>query len=421
MQCKNQSDSGETARFYCHKELLRLRRTICVDDIQASFESTPSSRASELTQNSEAYDCNMPRTRFQGVVPQIPTLRELIRNRSNDYSAEEQAFRRETGQELTRVSASHALGTSGKLPRASVSVVVPCYNGHPTIPYLLRSLSNQLYRNFELVLVDDGSTPPIPLALLLDEGCGFDLKLVRARKNLGYSAARNVGIQCAEGEVLILMDDDLCPPESATLAAALRHECVERMVFLAFREDADWTTFTSSAGSVPRLERDWRWITHINPNHVRLSVFNVEQRTGDIRIVEESAMLKQLGFGAALGFWDLPTLVSSHGLSLRRADVIEAGGFVEQGRMNHWGIDDLSFGATLIAFGVKVAPALEWRCWHLKQEGRETTRARQFASFLSRLPDYISYLDQPWPAQNFPVRRIIPISRQGSLEELAVA
>lgn len=349
------------------------------------------------------------------------TLRELIRNRSNDYSAEEQAFLRETGQELTNVSTADASGVSGKLPTASVSVVVPSYNGHRTIPYLLRCLSDQLYRNFELVLVDDGSMPPIPLELLLDQACGIGLKLVRTRMNLGYSAARNVGIQCAEGDVLILMDDDLCPPETATLAAALRHQCIERMIFLAFREDADWAAFTSSAGSVPSLERDWRWITHINPNHVRLSVFQVEQRTGPIKIVEESAMLKQLGFGAALGLWDLPTLVSSHGISLRRVDAIEAGGFVEQGRMNHWGIDDLSFGATLIAYGVKVAPALDWRCWHLKQEGRETTRAKQFASFLSRWPDYISYLDQQWPAQQFPARRIRSVSQQGRVEELAVA
>jgi glycosyltransferase involved in cell wall biosynthesis len=349
------------------------------------------------------------------------TLRELIRNCCNDYSAEEQAFLRETGQELTRVSASFASSTSVKLPRATVSVVVPSYNGHRTIPYLLRCLRNQLYRNFEVVLVDDGSSPPMPLALLFSEVSGFDLKLVRSRKNLGYSAARNVGIQCAEGDVLVLMDDDLWAPESVTLAAALRHECIERMIFLGFREDVEWATFTSSGGSVPGLERDWRWITDIKPSHVRLSVFNVEQRTGAIKIVEESALLKNFGFGAALGFWDLPTLVSSHGLSVKRTDIIKAGGFVEQAGMNHWGVDDLSFGATMIAYGSKVAPALEWRCWHLKQEGRETTRAKQFASFLSRWPHYISYLDQRWPAQRFPVRRISPVSQQGSIEELAVA
>jgi len=217
------------------------------------------------------------------------------------------------------------------------------------------------------------------------------------------------------------MDDDLWPPQTLTLAAALRHECIERMIFLGFREDADWATFTSLGGSAPRLERDWRWITDIKPSHVRLSLFDPEQRTGSIKIIEESAFLKKLGFGAALGFWDLPTLVSSHGLSVRRTDVIEAGGFVEQEDMNYWGIDDLSFGATMIAYGIKVAPALEWCSWHLKQEGRETTRVKQLASFLLRWPHYIGYLDQRWPAQRFPVRRISPVSQQGRLEELAVA
>jgi hypothetical protein len=347
------------------------------------------------------------------------TLREMIRNRCNDYSAEERVFLRETGQELTRVSP--AASASVSLPTASVSVVVPSYNGRRTLPYVLQFLRNQLYRNFELVLVDDGSMPPIPPALFVKDADGLNLKLVRTRTNLGYSAARNVGVQCAEGDVVVLMDDDLQGPETVTLAAALRHQCIEKMIFLAFREDAEWAAFTLGGRSRPALERDWRWLTDIKPSHVRLSIFNAEQRNGTVRIIEESGFLKNLGFGAAVGFWDLPTLVSSHGLSMTRRDLIEAGGFVEQGGMNHWGVDDLSFGATMVAYGVKVAPALEWRCWHLKQEGRETTRAKQFASFLSRWPNYISYLDQQWPAQRFPMRRIGLVSRQENLEELEVA
>ncbi len=346
------------------------------------------------------------------------TLRELIQNRCNDYTAEERTFLHETGQELTRVSPDRA--ASAKLPTASVSVVVPSYNGHRTLPYVVQFLRNQLYRNFELVLVDDGSAVPIPLELLVGGAGAFNVKLIRVRTNLGYSAARNVGIQCADGDVLVLMDDDLLGPETVTLAAALRHQCVRKMIFLAFREDAEWAAFTAVGRVPPALEADWRWVTEIKPSHVRLSIFDAEQRSGTLRIIEESGLLKNLGFGAALGPWDLPTLVSSHGLSMARTDVLEAGGFVEQGGMNNWGVDDLSFGATMVAYGVKVAPALEWRCWHLKQEGRETTRAKQFANFLSRWPQYIEYLNQQWPAQRFPTRRISPVSRHGNLEELEV-
>jgi glycosyltransferase involved in cell wall biosynthesis len=348
------------------------------------------------------------------------SLRELIRSRGNDYTSEEQAFLRETGQDPTRVRPV-APGTFATVPSVSVSVVVPSYNGHRTLPYLLRFLRGQLYRNFELVLVDDGSTPPIPLSLLADEGAGLQVKLVRTRRNLRYSAARNAGIQCADGDALVLMDDDLVGPDTVTLAAALRHQHVEKMLFLAFRDDVEWAAFTSSAGSVPPLEHDWRWLTEIKPSHVRLSMLDDEKRRGALKILEESAYLKTLGYGAVLGKWDLPTMISSHGLSMARSDVVEAGGFVEQGAMNYWGIDDLSFGATMIAYGVKVVPALEWRCWHLKQDGRETTRAKQLDGFLARWPCYISYLEQPWPAQRFPVRRISRVSRQGRVEEFEVS
>jgi Glycosyl transferase family 2 len=322
---------------------------------------------------------------------------------------------------LTRISAAAAATTPANRPTASVSIVMPCYNGHHTLPYVLQTVRNQLYRNFELVLVDDGSTPPIAPELLLQHADGLNLKLVRSAVNLRYCAVRNVGIQCAEGDALVLMDDDMLAPETVTFAAALRHQHLEKMIFLAFREDTEWAAFTSAESSRPALERDWRWLTEIKPDHVPLAAFQAEQRNGPVRITEESRFLKNLGFGAAVGFWDLPTLMCSHGLSMTRQDVIEAGGFVEQGQMNHWGTDDLSFGATMIAYGVKVAPALEWQCWHLRQEGRETSRADQFAGFLSRWPHYISYLDRHWPAQRFPRRPIRLVSRQGNLQEFEVA
>ena len=299
-------------------------------------------------------------------------------------------------------------------------MVVPSFNGHRTLPYLLRSLRRQVYSNFEVILVDDGSSPPVTLPLL-EEADGLRLKLVRARHNLGYTPARNVGIQCAEGEVLVLMDDDLQAPPSLTLAAALRHERVDRMLFLGFRASVDWPTYHSTPGCLPALERDWRWQAQMKPTHVRLSVFDAAERTGTIRIMEETALLKRLGHGAALGYWDLPPLMSSHDISLRRSDVIDAGGFAEDPTMNRWGMDDLSFGAIMIAAGFKVAPALEWRCWHLLQEGRETTRARQFATFVANWEDYLRYIDRRWPAQGFPFRRISRVARHGSVEELRVA
>jgi hypothetical protein len=348
-----------------------------------------------------------------------PTVCNLIRTRSNDYTDQERVFLKATGQALTCVSPRPA-EKNFVSPMASVSIVIPSYNGHRTLPYVLRRLRDQLYRNFELVLVDDGSVPPIQKDLFAEYAGGLNVKLVRARTNLGYSAARNVGIQCAEGEVLVLMDDDLLAPRTVTLAAASRHQHVEKMIFLAFRENADWATFTSVGQFLPELDKDWRWVTTVKPRHVRLSIFDAEQRDGTLRIIEESNHLKNLGFGTALGVWDLPTLICSHGLSIRRLDVIHAGGFVEQCGMNHWGVDDLSFGATMIASGLKVAPALEWRSWHLDQEGREATRAKQFAEFLSRWPQYIRYLNRRWPSQGFPMRQLRLVSRLGDLEELEV-
>ena len=84
-----------------------------------------------------------------------------------------------------------------------VSVVVASYNGGRTLPACLDSLRHLNYPNYEVVLVDDGSTDDTPrIAAHYPE--------VRAihQKNLGLSAARNVGIAAATGEIVAFTDSD---------------------------------------------------------------------------------------------------------------------------------------------------------------------------------------------------------------------
>jgi len=89
-----------------------------------------------------------------------------------------------------------------------ISVVIPAYNASKYIGKMLLSLSKQTYRNFEVVLVDDGSTDDT-LEVVKKSQCLFDgsLKIV-AKKNGGVSQARNLGIQIATGEFIVFVDAD---------------------------------------------------------------------------------------------------------------------------------------------------------------------------------------------------------------------
>jgi glycosyltransferase involved in cell wall biosynthesis len=91
------------------------------------------------------------------------------------------------------------------LPAAPlVSVVVASYNGGRTLRACLESLQRLNYPNYEIVLVDDGSTDDTPeIARQYSK-----VRTVRHSVNLGLSAARNTGIELAKGEIVAFTDSD---------------------------------------------------------------------------------------------------------------------------------------------------------------------------------------------------------------------
>ncbi len=92
----------------------------------------------------------------------------------------------------------------------SVSVVIPVYNHEKYIRESVESALNQDYDNFEVIVVDDGSTDNT--SLILKE---FDNRIVYIRqKNQGTAAALNKGIKNAKGKLIAwLSSDDLFLPE----------------------------------------------------------------------------------------------------------------------------------------------------------------------------------------------------------------
>lgn len=88
-----------------------------------------------------------------------------------------------------------------------LSVIVPVYNAEATIKRCLESILSQIYKNFELILVDDGSTDQS--GRLCEEYAKKDNRInVIHIKNSGPFQARKLGAKKAIGEVLTFADAD---------------------------------------------------------------------------------------------------------------------------------------------------------------------------------------------------------------------
>lgn len=110
-----------------------------------------------------------------------------------------------------------------------ISIIVPVFNSEKTLNRCIQSILAQDYQNFELILVNDGSTDAS--AKICTDFLQTDNRIVLVeQRNAGASAARNKGIIEAHGDYLMFVDsDDYIEPGAVSM-----------MLDIAAREQVDW-------------------------------------------------------------------------------------------------------------------------------------------------------------------------------------
>jgi len=92
---------------------------------------------------------------------------------------------------------------------SGVTVLMPVYNGAAFLKEAIDSILNQSYKNFELLIIDDGSTDES--IAIIQSYADSRIRLVKNKKNLGITATLNKGIELARFELIARMDaDDVC-------------------------------------------------------------------------------------------------------------------------------------------------------------------------------------------------------------------
>jgi len=90
----------------------------------------------------------------------------------------------------------------------TVSVIIPTYNRANLIGRAIQSVLNQTYKDFELIIVDDGSTDNTKEVIKEFQKKDKKINYIRHEKNKGGSAARNTGIKLARGAYIAFLDSD---------------------------------------------------------------------------------------------------------------------------------------------------------------------------------------------------------------------
>lgn len=91
--------------------------------------------------------------------------------------------------------------------KIKVSVVSPFHNRREWLPPLMNMLEAQTLKDFELIIVDDGSTDGL-MDALANAHPAFALRPIRLEENKGAAFARNVGIDASRGRYVALLDSD---------------------------------------------------------------------------------------------------------------------------------------------------------------------------------------------------------------------
>jgi len=263
-----------------------------------------------------------------------------------------------------------------------VSVIIPTFNRSAMVREAVESVLSQTFGEFELIVVDDGSTDDTEAIL---EPYSASLRIIR-QKNRGVSAARNRGVAAARGELLAFLDsDDIWLPEKLAVQISYLR------------------TFPEAA----LCHTDELWIRNgrrVNPRkkHAKAEGRDFPRLLRESLISPSSVILRRSIFDEAGGFDEsLPacedyalwlTLARSHDVHLiKRPLVVKRGGHSDQLTKTIWGLDrfrvrvlrSLAADASLsVEEAGQVQTVLEEKCRILAAGSRRRGREEEAEEYL---------------------------------------
>lgn len=126
-----------------------------------------------------------------------------------------------------------------------IGIIIPCYNCELFIENTIKSIVNQTFKDYKIILVDDGSKDSsIDVAQRILDSSNVEYNIIK-KENGGVSSARNVGIENCDTEYLYMLDSDDYIDEDflEKVSLKLKHYNADMMITSFDLVDEDNTSF----------------------------------------------------------------------------------------------------------------------------------------------------------------------------------
>lgn len=134
-----------------------------------------------------------------------------------------------------------------------VSIITPTYNSEAFILQTIRSVQNQTYKNWELIIVDDCSTDETVKLIIQEAQKDNRITLIKLNENSGPAKARNAGIEKISGKYMTFLDaDDIWFPEFITTSIETILKNQVFFVYSSYRRSNENLEFVYSDFIVPQ-------------------------------------------------------------------------------------------------------------------------------------------------------------------------
>ncbi|NCS98886.1 glycosyltransferase [Candidatus Parcubacteria bacterium] len=325
------------------------------------------------------------------------TLQSRLEGVSNDYSYLEKSFNDLTGISLV----------DGNLPRINnnfieegISIIIPSYNSHDKLEYTLRSINSQdlnskQFKSIEVIVVDDFSE--INTEVIINKlKLKFNCKSIRLNQNMDVAFARNIGASASSYEKLIFLDSDILISKNYISNMYYRLSVIPNAVFTTFRKNIKLDDFVlkkiNKGLDNPKEIDDSRISNKTKPEQVGWEEDNKEVR--QFNIFDDTDGFKNLGFGASVGVYDLPGVLSGHNIAISKNNFQKVNGFCTE--FKGWGIEDKFFGLSLVTEGNFIIPVTSSMVYHLEYGPRDGDLNKKIKELNNNYDKYKKMLKNIW-------------------------